>query len=265
MRLRRRSRGVDLPCSGCGSRFRQIGLSEIPNVEIGCSVDVIMAHADTQAAGVEGDAELLRRLRTGESGAYEALVREMGPRLYATALRILHREEDARDAVQDAFLSAFRSLPKFAGDSSLSTWMHRIAINACLMKLRTRRRKPERSIEELLPRYSDNGHRVQVELADQHGGERPGAALDQRETGEMVRGAIEELPENYRIVLVLRDIEGLDTLEAATVLGMTENALKTRLHRARQALRELLSPRMGRISELGDVTRVAGGKEGLVS
>jgi len=224
-----------------------------------------MARSGAQPAGVETDAALLGRLRAGEAGAYEALVREMGPRLYATALRILHREEDARDAVQDAFLSAFRSLPKFAGDSSLSTWMHRVAINACLMKLRTRRRKPERSIEELLPRYSDNGHRVQVELADQHGGERPGAALDQRETGEMVRGAIEELPENYRIVLVLRDIEGLDTLEAATVLGMTENALKTRLHRARQALRELLAPRMGRISELGDVTRVAGGKEGLAS
>jgi len=207
-----------------------------------------MARIGGQPGGLAAaDADLLARLRAGDGAAFETLVREMGPRLFATALRILHKQEDARDAVQDAFLSAFRSLPKFAGDSTLSTWLHRIAINACLMKLRTRRRRPERSIEELLPRYQDDGHRVRMDPADPGEEARSGTTLERGEVGALVRAAIEELPENYRIVLVLRDIEGLDTLEAATVLGMTENALKTRLHRARQALRELLAPRLGRI------------------
>ncbi len=203
-----------------------------------------MSQIAGQSVGAAGESELLLRLRAGDGPAFERMVREIGPRLYATALRILHKDDDARDAVQDAFVSALRALPGFAGDSSLSTWLHRITINACLMKLRTRRRRPERSIEELLPRYQEDGHRV-LDPQERPGSEAPGDGLDRSELSVIVRAAIEELPENYRIVLVLRDIEGLDTLEAATVLGMSENALKTRLHRARQALRELLAPRLG--------------------
>ncbi len=218
-----------------------------------------MSQIAGQTLGGTGEGELLARLRAGDGAAFERMVREIGPRLYATALRILHKEEDARDAVQDAFVSALRGLPSFAGDSTLSTWLHRITINACLMKLRTRRRKPERSIEELLPRYQDDGHRV-VDPPDRGDSSRPGEGIDRVEVGGIVRGAIEELPENYRIVLVLRDIEGLDTLEAATVLGMSENALKTRLHRARQALRELLAPRLGTsLSGDADADRMRGG------
>jgi RNA polymerase sigma-70 factor (ECF subfamily) len=218
-----------------------------------------MSQIAGQTLGGTGEGELLARLHAGEGAAFERMVREIGPRLYATAMRILHKEEDARDAVQDAFVSALRGLPSFAGDSTLSTWLHRITINACLMKLRTRRRKPERSIEELLPRYQEDGHRV-VDPPDRGDRSGPGEGMDRLEVGGIVRGAIEELPENYRIVLVLRDIEGLDTLEAATVLGMSENALKTRLHRARQALRELLAPRLG-TSLSGDVDadRMRGG------
>jgi RNA polymerase sigma-70 factor (ECF subfamily) len=213
-----------------------------------------MTQLGSESSTATADGALIARLRTGDERAFEQMVRELGPRLYATALGILHKEEDARDAVQETFLSAIRSLSKFAGDSSLSTWLHRITINACLMKLRTRRRKPERSIEDLLPRYLDDGHRVLSDPVDRSTGSGAGAGMSADERSLALREAIEELPENYRIVLVLRDIQGLGTLEAATVLGMTENALKTRLHRARQALRELLVPRLGIDIESSDET-----------
>ncbi len=95
-----------------------------------------------------GEDGLLERLRSGDDAAFEQLVREHGGRMLAVARRFLRQEEDARDAVQDAFLSAYRALEDFEGNARLSTWLHRIVVNAALMKLRTRRRKPERSIED---------------------------------------------------------------------------------------------------------------------
>jgi RNA polymerase sigma-70 factor (ECF subfamily) len=186
---------------------------------------------------------LLARLRAGDQAAYETLVRAYSGRLLAITRRLLRIEEDARDAVQDAFLSAFRALPTFEEGSLLSTWLHRIAVNAALMKLRTRRRKPEDSIEDLLPNYLEDGHRE-----DGHRGnptkswKEPGALLERQETRTLVRECIERLPESYRTVLLLRDIEELDTEEAARLLGISPNAVKIRLHRARQALRTLLDP-----------------------
>lgn len=153
------------------------------------------------------------------------------------ARRYLRREEDARDAVQEAFIAAFRSISRFQGTSSLSTWLHRIAINSCLMKLRSGRRRPETSIEELLPRFDETGHRV---LDTAEPAETAESALERDETKRRVRAAIARLPEQYRAVLLLRDIEELSTAEAAQMLGLTPNAVKIRLHRARQALRTLL-------------------------
>jgi RNA polymerase sigma-70 factor (ECF subfamily) len=104
------------------------------------------------------ETELLERLRAGDEAAFEYLVRTQAGRLLAVARRILGSDEEARDAVQDAFLRAFRGLEGFEGGSRLSTWLHRIAVNAALMKLRTRRRKPEESLEPLLPAFRDDGH-----------------------------------------------------------------------------------------------------------
>ena len=110
--------------------------------------------ADREASHQSADeAELVLALRAGDSAAYERLVRTYGNWLLAVARRILHNEEDARDAVQEAFLSAFRGLAKFDGASRLSTWLHRIAINAALMRLRSKRRRPEASLDGLLPRF----------------------------------------------------------------------------------------------------------------
>ncbi len=186
------------------------------------------------------DPTLLLELRAGSALAQEKFVRSVGPALLAVARRMLGREEDAKDAVQDAFLSAFKALSTFDGRSQLSTWIHRIAINACLMKLRSRRRRPERLISELLPTYLDDGHQTFPTPAW------PGVNADEPNLPEQLREKIREqmnlLPESHRIVIMLRDIEELSTEETAAALGISVDATKTRLHRARQALRTLLEP-----------------------
>ena len=181
---------------------------------------------------------LLAALRAGDPEAEEALVRSETPRLLRLARRILKDEEEARDAVQDAFLQAFRSLPTFHGAAKLSTWLYRIGMNAALMRLRSRRRHPEAFIEDLLPRFLDDGHHAV--------NARPWPGVDdllgERELLELVRDRVDQLPEMYRTVLLLRDVEQLDTEETAQALGVTCNVVKVRLHRARQALRALLEP-----------------------
>lgn len=189
------------------------------------------------------EAALLKGLRAGEQAAYETLVRAYSGRLLAVTRRYLHNDDDARDALQDAFLSAFRNLHTFTEGSLLSTWLHRIVINAALMKLRTRKRRPEDSIEDLLPKFTEDGHRE-----DGHSGNstrpwrEPAVLLERQETRTVVRACIDRLPETYRMVLLLRDIEELDTEEVAQMLDVSANAVKIRLHRARQALRTLLDP-----------------------
>ncbi len=185
------------------------------------------------------DASLLRRIRCGEGSAFDELVRVAGPRLLAVARRMLGHEDDAQDAVQEAFLSAFRSIDRFDGRARLTTWLHRITVNACLMRLRARKRRPERRIEEFLPQFLEDGHQ-RVPSTPWKPEEATG--IEQAEVRELVRRKINELPESYRVVLLLRDIEGLDTEAAAAVLGATPNAVKVRLHRARQALKGLLDP-----------------------
>jgi RNA polymerase sigma-70 factor (ECF subfamily) len=193
--------------------------------------------APDSPSGFAAEAEFLERLRRGDEEACEKLVREHTARLLAVARRYLRSEEDARDAVQEGFVAAFRSIGRFQGGSSVSTWLHRIVINACLMKLRSSRRRPEASIEDLLPRFDETGHRVAEPEEWRDSAEE---SIDREQTRRRVREAIDRLPQTYRSVLMLRDIEELSTAEAADTLGLTENAVKIRLHRARQALRTLL-------------------------
>ncbi len=187
------------------------------------------------------EAELLTALQAGDEEAFEQLVRGLTPRLLSVARRLLPREADAQDAVQDAFLQAFKSIDRFKGGSKLSTWMHRIVVNAALMKLRTRRRKPEVAIDDLLPKFANDDAAHHVEPINDWG-ESALAEVNRNESRELVRAAIQRLPEDYRTVLVLRDIEQLNTAETAERLDVTQSVVKTRLHRARQALRTLLDP-----------------------
>jgi RNA polymerase sigma-70 factor (ECF subfamily) len=182
----------------------------------------------------EPDAELVARLQRGDDTAFEAIVRAHSGRLLSVARRFLGNNEDAQDAVQDAFIRAYKAIHTFEARAQLHTWLHRILVNTALMKLRERRRRPTESIEDLLPTYSNDGHQA-VAARDWSD-----AVLERKETAGIVREAIAMLPDQYREVLVLRDIEERDTAEAAEILGTSSNVVKVRLHRARQALRTLL-------------------------
>jgi len=230
---------------------------------VGCSafVEEILRTADA-AAEVDGESDdapaiddderrLIAALRRGDPDAFEDIVRLYGGRMLAVARRMLRVEEDARDAVQEAFVSAFKGLDGFAGTARLSTWLHRIVVNAALMRLRRQRRKPEESIDDLLPRFDENGG-----WAD--GDARPATPVEMVESAEtraVVRECIDRLPSSYRAILLLRDIEELDTDETAAALGISVPAVKTRLHRARQALRTLLERRLGMVEADGSASR----------
>jgi RNA polymerase sigma-70 factor (ECF subfamily) len=185
------------------------------------------------------DAEVVARIRAGDEGACAALVREHSGAMRAVAYRFLRCEADSADAVQEAFLAAFRAIDSFEGNAALSSWLHRIVVNQCLRRLRGRKRRRTVSLDDLPPAFDEHGR---------HAGPvspwAPDAVnqLVRAETRAQVRACIDQLPDAYRTVLVLRDLEELDTDQTAERLGSTPGAVKTRLHRARQALRSLLEP-----------------------
>jgi RNA polymerase sigma-70 factor (ECF subfamily) len=185
------------------------------------------------------DPQLLAALRAGDLAAFERVVREHGGSLLVVARRLLRNEDEAREALQDAMVSAFRSHAQFEGTSRVSTWLHRIVINSCLMRLRRRKAKAEVSMEEWLPAFQPDGHH---EATFTDWSPAADAMIEQEELRAHVRRSIDRLPDTYRSVLLLRDIEGLAIEDVASALGITANAVKIRLHRARQALRTLLDP-----------------------
>jgi RNA polymerase sigma-70 factor (ECF subfamily) len=195
-----------------------------------------------ETAAVESWDELtvVARLRSGDEAAFELLVRRYSGRMLAVARRLVRDEEEARDAVQDAFLSAFRSINRFEGGSQLGTWLHRIAVNSALMRLRGRRRRPECSIDDLLPAFAPDGHRA-LRPEETVGAD---VQLEREQLRALLRECVAQLPDGYREVYLLRDIEELSTEEAAAMLGVTTNAVKIRLHRARQALMTLVRARL---------------------
>ncbi len=224
-----------------------IFLDEIGEVPMDVQV-TLLTPAHDLTLEPDSDAAILAAIRAGDDAGYEALIRCYGPRLRVVARRFLGSDHDVDDAIQEAFISAFRAMPRFEGTATLATWLHRIVINACLMKLRSQSRRRTTSIEELLPTFDGTGHYAApvspwVELGALGA---QGAQADQQhareETRAQVRACIDQLPVRYRTVLLLRDIEELDTDQTAAVLGISPGAVKTRLHRARQALRGLLEP-----------------------
>jgi RNA polymerase sigma-70 factor (ECF subfamily) len=198
-------------------------------------------HSLARRRGLVENAELLARLRAGDDAAFEWLVRAHTPRLLTIARRLLSSDEDAQDVVQEAFVSAFRGIESFQGDARLSTWLHRITVNAALMKRRAQSRRRDRDIESLLPQFGESGRHLEPPSTWV---EDSSAAAERSETRALVRACIDDLPDGYRTVLILRDIQELETDEIARHLRITANAAKIRLHRARQALKTLLDPHM---------------------
>jgi RNA polymerase sigma-70 factor (ECF subfamily) len=195
--------------------------------------------ASGRRADTTEDPELVAALRAGDLTAFERIIREQGRALLAVARRLLRNEDEACEAVQDAFVSAFRSCSRFEGASRISTWLHRIVLNACLMRLRTQRRRVEVSIDEWLPTFLQDGHH---EAAFVDWSNDAQALIEQQETCARVRQCIDRLPDAYRSVLLMHDIEGVSIDEIAAALEVSPNAVHVRLHRARQALRTLLDP-----------------------
>ena len=185
------------------------------------------------------DAQTFERLLGGSPQAFRAIVMLYTPIMQAAARRVLRSDADAQDAVQDAFIAAAGSLKTLRDRASLGPWLRRIAVNQAITRWRKRARAGEESIDELLPQFDDEGWRVTSPAGPASSIEDD---LSRADTNAAVRAAIDKLPETHRLVIMLRDIEELTTAEAAERLGIEENALKVRLHRARAALRTLLEP-----------------------
>jgi RNA polymerase sigma-70 factor (ECF subfamily) len=152
------------------------------------------------------DGYLIERLRTGDDTAFEELVAHHAAPLLAVTRRILCDEEEARDAVQETFVAAFRGIAGFQSESRVSTWLHRIAVNCALMKLRIRERRREQDVDALLPHFDAEGHQDHSSVSWSETAEE---ILQREQSCALVRQCIEQLPEAYRVVLVLRDIEQL--------------------------------------------------------
>ena len=198
------------------------------------------------AGGALTDDQLVERAQLGDLPAFEALVERHEDRLYRLAVRLLRNDDDAREVLQEAFLSAWQKLGDFAGRAQFGSWIYRVTLNAALMLLRTRRRRPtvsaedvaEGTLDEALARGQDQGTNDWIR--------RPDEQLQSDELKQHIQLAMDQLPEILRVVFVLRDVEDLSTEETADALGITVQAVKTRLHRARLALRAAISEYFGK-------------------
>lgn len=185
------------------------------------------------------DARLVDGLKRGVESAYRRFVDQYHGRMYSVAYRFLSNREDARDCVQDACIAIVENIGQFEHRSQLSTWVHRIVVNNALGRLRRRSRRKETDMESHLPKFDPEGYLIWptsqvVEPVDR--------LLESELVARQVREAIHGLPGDYRDVLLLRDLQGYSTEEAANILGISPGAAKARLHRARSALKHILKP-----------------------
>lgn len=182
------------------------------------------------------DTQLVQAAQSGDKRAFAQLVEKYENRVYNLARKMMRDPQDAEDVLQETFISVYKHLGDFQGDASFSTWLYRIATNASLMKLRGRK-PPLLSLDE--PVATDDDGALGHEIADWN--ITPEEALLNGEVRAQMDAAMALLPETLRAVFVLRDVEGLSVQETADVLGISVPNVKTRLHRARLALRDHLS------------------------
>jgi RNA polymerase sigma-70 factor (ECF subfamily) len=182
------------------------------------------------------DEEVARRVRDGETALYEILMRRYNQRLYRVARAILRDDEEAEDVMQDAYVRAYQHLDQYAGRAPFSTWLTRIAVHEALARLRVRNRK--QPLDESPDDGEFNMNLTDISL-------NPEQSVSNAETGRLLEEAILNLPDHYRSVLMLRDVEELSTAETAETLGLTELNVKVRLHRGRALVRKWLFARVG--------------------
>jgi RNA polymerase sigma-70 factor (ECF subfamily) len=187
----------------------------------------------------ERDEDLVRRYLSGDAGAFGTLVERHERRTYNLALRMTGREEDARDATQDAFLTALRKLSSFRGEAAFTTWMHRVTVNACFDLLRKRQRAP------LLDRGQDERER----------GPEPPPSPDHATSSDLsidVQRALLQVPEDFRTVMILHDVQDLPYEQVAAIVGVPVGTVKSRLHRGRVALARAMGLSASEVRERPD-------------
>ena len=200
-------------------------------------IDRLDTHAVVAATPGLSDADVVRRVLGGEGALFEVLMRRYNQRVFRAIRSVLRGDHESEDAMQQAWLNAYSHLDQYQGTASFSTWMTRIALNEALGRTGG---KPRTTLIDEVPE-EDEAMRSKTQDPE-------GRAAD-RELGRMVEEAVDELPHLYRSVFVLREIEGMSTADAALALGVSEEVVKVRLHRARLALRDGLYARVGSTAE----------------
>jgi RNA polymerase sigma-70 factor (ECF subfamily) len=192
-----------------------------------------------------GDAELVQLARQRDSGAFRVIMRRHNRRLYRVARAVVRDDSEAEDVVQEAYFHAFANLGNFRGDSSLATWLTRIALNEALARLR--RQRPTVELSTLDAESQNEMHVIPFPLMAANCD--PERAVAQREIRRLLERAIDDLPEVFRIVFVMREIEDLSIEETAGFLNVPQATVKTRLHRARRLLRQALDEQLASVLE----------------
>jgi RNA polymerase sigma-70 factor (ECF subfamily) len=187
------------------------------------------------------EADLIARAKEGDHEAFTELVSRHEERVYRLARRVVGEDESALDVMQEVFLSVYTKLPGFRGEAAFSTWLYRITLNAALARKGDAQRHDHLPLDDVMPDFV--GLRV---VAGPDWSDRPDREILAREAAEMVESAINALPEDFRAVFLLRDVEGMSNQEAAEILDLTVAAVKSRLHRARLFLRRQLGEYFGR-------------------
>jgi RNA polymerase sigma-70 factor (ECF subfamily) len=205
-----------------------------------------------QKVDKQPEIELARALLSGQPGAFDRFVEHFRSKVFRYSWLMCGQREDAEEVAQEALLKAFESFAQLREPERVRAWIFRIARNACLMKRRKSVFAPDRelSLEEFTPSSDGNGQHRHIEIADWSG--LPEDELLNRELGATLQRAITELPEKYRAVVLLRDLEELSTEEAAQILDLTVDVVKTRLHRGRLAIRKTLDSYLRPANRVGD-------------
>ena len=197
---------------------------------------MLMSKTDAQI----DDVQLVARLKKRDRSALEELVQVHGAKMYGVALQFMRNETDAREVMQDALVSIWNKIGSFEGKSAFTSWIYRVTANAGLMALRKKKRHENDISLDAVGSDDEDAPLPALQLSDKK--PLPDKVVMTGELGDQVRAAIDQLPEPYRVAVLLRDVEELPMAEVMQETGLSEPALKSRLHRARLALREALLP-----------------------
>ncbi len=197
-----------------------------------------------EVGGLE-DGELVALARRGEPAAFGEIMRRHNRRLFRAARSVLRDDAEAEDAVQEAYVRAFRGLDGFRGEAGLSTWLTRIALNEALGRLRRGRPVVDLGALDAAAREGGGARILMFPTVAHDGGSDPEGAMARRQIRRLLEEAIDALPEAFRLVLVARDVDGMGVEDTARVLGLRPETVRTRLHRARRLLRAALEERLG--------------------